>query len=101
MEITEIVSYFINEDSNTLEVTFRTTDDSENEARVDAISLKEAKEFGYTLISESFDFFSDDDDDTEDYDDEEFLDVDEDELTNFLNEYYLVHPNRLPISEFF
>ena len=63
--------------------------------------LKEAKEFGYTLISESFDFFSDDDDDTEDYDDEEFLDVDEDELTNFLNEYYLVHPKRLPTSEFF
>jgi hypothetical protein len=76
MEITEIVSYFINQDSDTLEVTFRTTDDSENEARVDTISLKEAKDFGYDLITESFDFFSDEDDDTEEYDDEDFLDVD-------------------------
>ena len=101
MEITEIVSYFINQDSDTLEVTFRTTDDSENEARVDTISLKEAKDFGYDLITESFDFFSDEDDDTEEYDDEDFLDVDEEELTNFLNEYYLVHPKRLPSSEFF
>jgi hypothetical protein len=101
MEITEIVSYFINEDSDTLEVTFRTTDDSDNEARVDTISLKEAKEFGYNLITESFDFFTDEDYDNDEFDEEDLLDVDEDELTNFLNEYYLVHPNRLPSSEFF
>jgi len=100
MEITEIVSYFINEDSHTLDVTFRTTNDSDNEARVDTISLKEAKDFGYNLLTESFDFFSDEDYESEDYDDD-FLDVDEGELTNFLNEYYLVHPNRLPDSEFF
>lgn len=101
MEITEIVSYFINEDSDTLEVTFRTTDDSDNEARVDTISLKEAKEFGYNLITDSFDFFTDEDYDNDEFDEEDLLDVDEDELTNFLNEYYLVHPNRLPSSEFF
>ena len=101
MEITEIVSYFINDESDTLEVTFRTTDDSENEVRTDIISLKEAKDFGYDLITESFDFFSDDDDYESEDSEDSGVDVDEDELSNFLNEYYLIHPNRLPSSEFF
>jgi hypothetical protein len=35
--------------------------DSEDEVRNDTISLKEAKDFGYNLLTESFDFFDDDD----------------------------------------
>jgi len=98
MEVTEIVSYFLNDDANTLEVSFRTTLDSEDEVRNDTISLKEAKDFGYNLLTESFDFFDEDD---EFEDEDEMIDIDEDELMGFLNEYYTVNAKRLPKSDFF
>lgn len=98
MEITEIISYYLNEDSNTLDVSFRTTNDSDDEVRNDTISLKEAKEFGYNLLTETFDFF--DEDETVDEDDN-IIDIDEDELINFLNEYYTINPKRLPKADFF
>ena len=39
MEIKELVSYYLNESSKTLDVTFRTTLDSEDEIREDRINL--------------------------------------------------------------
>jgi hypothetical protein len=97
MEIRELVSYYVYEDTKRIEVTFRLTLDSEDEVRNDIINLEEAEEFGYKLINDNNDFFQFDDEEEEDFDD--FIDMDEDLLINFLNEYYIVNPTKLPKTE--
>jgi hypothetical protein len=97
MEIRELVTYYIYEDTKRIEVTFRLTLDSEDEVRNDIINLEEAEEFGYKLINDNNDFFQFDDEEEEDFDD--FIDMDEDLLINFLNEYYIVNPTKLPKTE--
>jgi isopropylmalate/homocitrate/citramalate synthase len=97
MEIVEIVSSFLNPTSNILEVTFRTMDDNDDVIRTDNINYNISKEYGYELMSESFDFF-DDDFDEDELDNEKF-ELDDDELISFLNEYYEVNPNNLPSAE--
>ena len=81
MEIRELVSYYVYEDTKRIEVTFRLTLDSEDEVRNDIINLEEAEEFGYKLINDNNDFFQFDDEEEEDFDD--FIDMDEDLLINF------------------
>lgn len=95
MEIVEILSYFINDSTDTIEIKFRLNEDDDSEIRFDEIDLREAKDFGYQLIVEDFDFFTDDDDedDIKDFVDES---IDEDELMAFINEYYMIYPERLP-----
>jgi hypothetical protein len=97
MEIVEIVSSFLNPTSNILEVTFRTMDDNDDVIRTDNINYNISKEYGYELMSESFDFF-DDDFDEDELDNEKF-ELDDDELISFLNEYYEVNPKNLPSAE--
>ena len=101
MEIQEIVYYYIYEDSNTIEVSFRLSIDSEDEVRNDIINLNEAQDFGFDLIQENYDFLTEyvEDDEFDDFDDE-FKTVDEDILMNFMNEYYIINPDRLPKSEY-
>lgn len=98
MEIVEIISYYINFGTNTLDIKFRLSEDSESELRVDEIDLTEAEDFGYTLLNENFGFF-DDEDEGEDIQMEE--EVDEDELMSFLNEYYTIYPDRIPLKELY
>ena len=98
MEIRELVSYYLYEDTKRIEVEFRLSLDSEDEVRDDIINLEEAEEFGYNLIDNNSDFFQfDDEDGDEDFDD--FVDIDEDLLISFLNEYYIINPNKLPKPE--
>jgi hypothetical protein len=100
-EINELVSYFINEENQTLEVTFRLDSDNEDEIRTDQIDLSESTTFGYNLIPNNTDFYNDRYDDEEDEFDEYYEVVDEDEVISFLNEYYLIYPTKLPKSELF
>ena len=97
MEIQEIVNYYLYEDTKRLEVSFRLTSDTEDEIRNDIINLDEAEEFGYELVKDSLSFFDLADDDENDF--EDFETIDEDVLQNFLNEYYIVYPDKLPKSE--
>lgn len=97
MEIQEIVSYYLYEETKRIEVSFRLTTDSEDEIRNDVINLDDSKEFGYNLIQESTDFFNFDDDFDED--DSDFQSIDEDLLLSFLNEYYIVNQDKLPRVE--
>jgi len=98
MEIRELVSYYLYEDTKRIEVEFRLSLDSEDEVRNDIINLEEAEDFGYNLIENNNDFFQfDDEDGEEEFDD--FVDVDEDSLISFLNEYYIVNPDKLPKTE--
>ena len=98
MEIKEIVSYYIHEKSRTLEVSFTLIMDSEDEVRNDIISISEAEDFGYKLIQDDFDIFEEEDFEIED---DEFESVDEEILISYLNEYYVVNPDRLPSPELF
>jgi hypothetical protein len=101
MEIVEIVSYYIYEDTKRIEVSFRLNTDSEDEMRSDIINLDESKEYGYKLIEENFDFFDMSEYEDENFEDfEDFQSVDEETLISFLNEYYVVNPDKLPKSEF-
>ena len=98
MEIKEIISYFLNTDSNILEVSFRTIDDNEDVLRNDQIDYTLAEEYGYELETESFDFFEDDDEDEPTTDETELY---EDILISFLNEYYTINSKSIPKSEFY
>ena len=98
MEIVEIISYFVNHSTDTIDVRFRFNNDEEDEIRVDVIDLKESDDFGYTLIVEDFDLFIDDEDE-----DNNLLEdnVDEIELLSFLNEYYLIYPEKIPQKDLY
>jgi hypothetical protein len=102
MEIKELVSFYINETSQTLEVTFRIHSDNEDEIRTDQIDLEESKTFGYALTQNNSDNFYEDEEEEEDYFDEFFdQDFEEEEIISFLNEYYLIYPKRLPDTQLF
>jgi hypothetical protein len=60
MEIKEIVSYFLNSDSNILDVSFRTIEDDDDVLRTDNIDYSIVGDYGFELQTESFDFFNDD-----------------------------------------
>jgi hypothetical protein len=100
MEIKEIISYFLNSDTNVLDVSFRTIEDSEEVLRTDSIDYTNVTDYGFDLVSESFDLFGEDFEDDEVFN-EDKVELDEDELIMFLNEYYAINPSSLPKSEFY
>ena len=101
MEIKELESFYINEASQTLDVTFRLLKDNDDEIRTDQIDLGESKTFGYNFLKNNTDdLWGDEDDDFFGTYDEEF-EMDEDEIISFLNEYYLIYPDRLPDTQLY
>ena len=101
MEIVDLISYYIYEDTKRMEVSFRMSIDSEDEMRSDVINLDESKEYGYTIVEENLDFFDLSDYEEDEFDDMgEFQSVDEETLIQFLNEYYVVNTDKLPKPEF-
>ena len=99
MEIKEIVSYYFNNETNLVDVSFRTIEDEEDVVRIDTIDYSVIESYGFDLITESFDFF--DDDLEEDSYEEVKIELDEDILISFLNEYYIVNPDSIPDVEFY
>jgi hypothetical protein len=99
MEIKEIVSYYFNNETNLVDVSFRTIEDEEDVVRVDTIDYSVIESYGFDLITESFDFFDDDLED--DLFEETKIELDEDILITFLNEYYIVNPSSIPNPEFY
>lgn len=97
MEIKEIVSHYINNDTNILDVSFRTIEDSDEQLRSDNIEIDIIEEYGYDLVTESFNFFDEESEDP--IESESEWEVDVDELISFLNEYYTVNPQKLPAAE--
>ena len=99
MEIKEIVSYFLNLNTNILEVSFRTIDDDDELIRTDNIDYDVVSDYGYELESEVFDFFGEEFD--EEVDNDEKVELDESGLISFLNEYYTVNSSSLPTAELY
>lgn len=96
MEVAEIINYYINKDNNVIEVEFRFMTDNEEIVREDVIEYSFLNEFGYsteTLYKEGGNWDDGWDDDFTD-ENEEF--IDEDDLISFLNEYYVVHSDKIP-----
>ena len=97
MEVQELIFFYLHENSNQVEVQFRLNIDSDEEIRTDLIDLNEANDFGFDLIMEDYTLNEDDDED-------EFYwlespSIDEDNLISFMNEYYIVNPDKLPKPE--
>ena len=97
MELQELVFFYLQETTNTLEVQFRLSIDSEEELRTDFIHLDEANDFGYELLMEDYNLQEDEEED--DFYWLESPSVDEDVLLSFLNEYYIINPDKLPKPE--
>ena len=103
MEVVEIISYYIYEETKSIEVSFRLSYDAEDEVRSDVLSIEEAKGMGFDLIQDDVDFLVNEEEDDYSFV-EDFFDIetlDEDVLITYLNEYYIVNPDRLQNSELF
>ena len=101
MEIKELISFYIDDTSNILEVTFRTIDDQEDEIRQDEIDLENIEDFGYDFLTKQSNNIIDEEsyyDNDEDYDDPNDS-VEMDDVISFLNEYYVVNSDKLPKPE--
>lgn len=103
MQVKDLITFYINESSNTLDVTFRLETDGDDQIRNDSISLDEVENFGYNFLNENNNDIFDEDELSE----VSFIDnlyddiVEDDDVISFLNEYYLINPNKLPTSELF
>ena len=83
MEIKELESFYINEASQTLDVTFRIHLDNEDEIRTDQIDLSETETFGYNLSNHSSPDFFDDEEYEDIFDDDDNTELDEKEIIKF------------------
>jgi hypothetical protein len=101
MEIKEIVSYFLNQETNILEVSFRTIEDDEESVRTGHINFSVAEEYGYLMEVEDLIFDEDDIDEDDLWYKNYFIQLNEEELLSFLNEYYEVNPKELPETELY
>lgn len=97
MEIQELIFFYLHETTKTIEVQFRLSIDSEEEFRTDMIDLSEITDFGFDLITEDYESYEEDEE--EEYFWLDSPTIDEDNLISFLNEYYVVYPNKLPKPE--
>ena len=100
MEVREIISSFINKESNILKVEFRFIGDEG--VRQDFIEFEYVQEFGYdnSNIMDVFESLGMDDewDDWDSDDSEGFMD--DETMISFLNEYYIVFPEKIPDEEY-
>lgn len=99
MEVIEILTHYVDKNKNLISVEFRLSTDDEDVVREDLIEYTFFEEFGYDN-SKDFDIFDDIDEEDEWGDDEyDYID-NEDSIISFLNEFYVVYPNKLPKPSF-
>lgn len=99
MEVIEILTHYVDKNKNLISVEFRLSTDDEDVVREDLIEYTFFEEFGYDN-SKDFDIF-DDIDEEDEWEDDEYDYIDnEDSIISFLNEFYVVYPNKLPKPSF-
>ena len=109
MLIKEIVEYYYNSKIDTVKVSFRLKEDSEEYIRETEFELSIAEDYGFLLLEnksfESEDFNYQYEEDTDEYIFDEEIPTDEIsdevELKLFLNEYYSDSSNNLPDPQLF
>lgn len=100
MEVVDIISHHIDKTQNLIIVEFRMMGDDDDVVREDFIEYSYFEEFGFDK-SKDFEIFESLVDEADEWgdDDVEYID-DDDTLTSFLNEYYVVYPKKIPKQEF-
>jgi len=99
MEVVEILSNHIDKTQNLIIVEFRTSEDDDDIIREDFIEYSHYEDFGFDK-KDVFDILSEYDENDEWEDDDYDYINDENSLISFLNEYYIVYPNKLPKAQF-
>jgi hypothetical protein len=100
MEIVEIISHYIDKSQNLINVEFRLLEDDDDTIREDFVEYSYFEEFGFDN-SKDFEIFDEilDEEDEWGSDDYDYIE-NEDSLITFLNEYYVVYPEKLPKPEY-
>lgn len=100
MEIIEILSHYVDKHQNIINVEFRISGDDDDIIREDIIEYTYFEEFGFDNKKDLhiFEEVLEEEDEWED-DDYDYIE-NEDNLTSFLNEYYVVYPKKLPKAEY-
>ena len=100
MNIIEINYYYVDYSNKILEVNFKTDFDSEDEYRSDKIFFNDVKEFGFDFFPERKNVLNYDEDLDDCQEDDEDVILDIDLLIDFLNQYYILYPDKLPNIDF-
>jgi hypothetical protein len=107
MKIKEIIDYYYNPSSDSIEVSYRMVGDPETHMRESEFDISVTLDYGYMIVEtegyESEDLFLAYQEDTDelimgDREDFQEVKVDKNELKNFLTEYFTENPNELPES---
>lgn len=100
MEVIDILSHYIDKTQNLIIVEFRMLGDDDEVVREDFIEYSYFEEFGFDK-NKNFEIFESlvEEEDEWEEDDVDYI-SDESSLINFLNEYYVVYPKKIPKPEF-
>ena len=99
MEVIEVISHYVDKTQNIIKIEFRLLGDSEDNVREDIIEYSFFEEFGFDN-SKDFDIFESIIDEEDEWDNDEYDYINnEDDLLTFLNEYYVVYPDKLPKTQ--
>ena len=99
MEVTHILSHYIDKNQNSIAVEFRTIDDEDDMVREDFIEYSFFEEFGYDN-KKNFDIFESLLEEEDEWGEDYYDYVDDETLMSFLNEYYIVYPKKIPKPEY-
>jgi len=103
--VKELIDYYYNPTTETIEVSFRMKDDPETQMRESEFELSVIKDYGYFILDsdypESKEFLYEYEEETDELvlgDEADFneIRIDSQELRNFLTEYYEDNKNSLP-----
>lgn len=100
MEVIDILSHYIDKTQNLIIVEFRMMGDDDEVVREDFIEYSYFEEFGFDK-NKNFEIFESLIEEGDEWEDEgvDYI-SDESSLINFLNEYYVVYPKKIPKPEF-
>jgi hypothetical protein len=100
MEVVDIISHYIDKTQNLIIVEFRMLGDDDDVVREDFIEYSYFEEFGFDN-GKDFEIFESLVDEEDEWGDDDLDYIDDDNtLTSFLNEYYVVYPKKIPKPEF-
>lgn len=100
MEVIDILSHYIDKTQNLIIVEFRMMGDDDEVVREDFIEYSYFEEFGFDK-NKNFEIFESLIEESDEWEDEDVDYIsDESSLINFLNEYYVVYPKKIPKPEF-
>jgi hypothetical protein len=99
MEVIEVISHYVDKTQNIINIEFRLLGDTEDDVREDMIEYSFFEEFGFDNTKD-FDIFESIIDEEDEWDNDEYDYINnEDDLLTFLNEFYVVYPDKLPKTQ--